>query len=125
MRPKNWTDDIRATQTLVGVYKDTLVAYLEPSLYRPYLAPNGKIYVTASNGVHTLYTIHEPDKPGSACDFRNYDFNLPVHIGFCLPHYPNYRLYDWAGSPCDSLGVDAPDLTFRSLIAFQCTLCIQ
>jgi hypothetical protein len=112
-------DDISATQILVGQYDGALVSYLPATLYRPYLAANGKIYITASNGIHALHTIHAPNEPGLACDFRNRDLELPVNIGFCLPHFPNFRLYDWHLSPCDTLGIDAPSAHFEQWYAWD------
>jgi hypothetical protein len=113
------SDNIPSTQTLVGQYDGALVSYLPATLYRPYLAANGKIYITASNGIHALHTIHAPNEPGLACDFRNHDLDLPVNIGFCLPHFPNFRLYDWDRSPCDSLGIDAPSIELQKQYAWD------
>jgi hypothetical protein len=72
------------------------------------LAPNNKIYMSLANGTHFLHTIHAPDLPGIACDFRQHDVDLPTSNKFFLPNFPNYRLYDLPGSPCDTLGINTP-----------------
>lgn len=78
------------------------------TFYQHRLAPDGKIYMSCTNGNHYLHVINQPDEAGKACDFKQRGVDLPTYNGFCLPNYPNYRLYDWAYSPCDSLGIDAP-----------------
>jgi hypothetical protein len=77
----------------------------------PFCSIKTNLTTTCPNGTYVLHTIHEPDKKGTDCHFVNHDFYLPTNSGFCLPTYPNYRLYDWQGSPCDSLGINAPDST--------------
>jgi hypothetical protein len=70
-------------------------------------APNGKIYI--SSGYNTqLHVINNPDLPGAACGFVLRGIELPTWNNQSTPHIPNYRLYDAPGSPCDSLGINAP-----------------
>jgi Secretion system C-terminal sorting domain/WD40-like Beta Propeller Repeat len=69
------------------------------------LAPDNKIYMNISNSVNTLHVIEEPDKEGLACNFQQNKFVLPVR-NITLPNYPYFRLYDWQGSPCDTLGIN-------------------
>lgn len=99
--------DVQASKTLLGMY-DGFKAPLWTTFYQQRLAPDGKIYMSCTNGAYYLHVVHNPDAKGADCNFEQHGFELPTQNGFCLPNYPNYRLYDWAGSPCDSLGVDAP-----------------
>ncbi len=46
-------------------------------------------------------------------DFRPRGIALGVKGVRTLPHLPNYRLYDWAGSPCDTLGISVATETPR------------
>jgi len=70
------------------------------------LTPDNKILVVPPNGVKNLTVINAPDKKGKACEVILHgiqSFNIQnIH----LPYYPNYRLYDLQGSPCDTLGID-------------------
>ena len=68
------------------------------------LAPDGKRYISANNGIKYLHVINHPDKKGDSCNFVNYGFPLPYYNSFGLPSYPgNYRLGALHGSPCDTL----------------------
>lgn len=78
------------------------------TFYQHRLGPDGKIYMSCTNGNHYLHVINQPDEAGKGCDFKQRGIDLPTYNGFCLPNYPNYRLYDWAYSPCDSLEIDSP-----------------
>jgi hypothetical protein len=68
--------------------------------------------MSCGNGANLLHTIHRPDEPGLACDFRQHDLVLPAHILFFLPNFPNYRLYGSPGSGCDTLGGQPPMVAF-------------
>lgn len=106
-----WAKDIESSKVLIDKY-DWFVdsaSYLQTPFYQQMLAPNGKIYMSVPNTVAYLHTIHQPDSAGLACDFRQHDFKLPTLHGFCVPNFPHFRLYDLPGSPCDSLGIDAPE----------------
>jgi hypothetical protein len=106
-----WAKDVESSKIQIGVYDNFIdsTGFLPTSFYQQMLAPNGKIYMTSTNGVIYLHTIHQPDSAGLACDFRQHDFKLPTLHGFCVPNFPHFRLYDLPGSPCDSLGIDAPE----------------
>lgn len=56
------------------------------------LAPDGKIYLSASASSRHLHVIERPDLPGQACGFRQHGFPLPTSNGGTVPHFPNYRL---------------------------------
>jgi len=70
------------------------------------MGPNNKIYMCCTSGIYYYHTIHAPDKPGLACDFRQHDLELPTVNNSQMPLYPNYRLGPIDGSPCDTLGLD-------------------
>jgi hypothetical protein len=69
--------------------------------------PNGKIYCTPG-GCDLMHVINYPDLPGTACDVVQRAFQLPTWSCGSMAYYPNYRLYDAPGSPCDTLGINAP-----------------
>lgn len=99
--------DIQNSWELVGEY-DGFADPHSNSFHQLLLAPDGKIYASASNGIKSLHVMHAPNELGKDCGFRNHDLPLIAYNGFCLPNYPNFRLYDWDKSPCDSLGINAP-----------------
>jgi hypothetical protein len=72
-------------------------------------APDGKIYMSATNTVRYLHVINDPDIRGIGCNFKQHSLKLPVHNNFGVPNYPNYRLGPLKGSPCDSLPVVGTD----------------
>jgi hypothetical protein len=72
------------------------------------LAPDGKIYMTCTNGTDVLHVIHNPNAEGLACEFQQHGLSIPTYHAFMAPNFPHYRLYDVPGSICDSLGIDAP-----------------
>ena len=55
-----------------------------------------------------MHVMHNPDELGVACNFEQHGILLPAHQSFFMPNFANYRLYDVPGSPCDTLGIDAP-----------------
>lgn len=56
------------------------------------LAPDGKIYISATGSSRHLHVIERPDLPGPACGFRQHGYPLPTSNGGTIPHFPNYRL---------------------------------
>lgn len=104
--------DIQRSKTLLGVY-DGFKGRLWTTFYQQQLAPDGKIYMNCTNGAYYLHVVHNPDAEGKDCNFVQHSLELPTHNGSTLPIHPNFRLYDWASSPCDSLGIDAPHDTVR------------
>ena len=91
---------------------DTLKRIPQPlflaTFYQMQLAPDGKIYMSSNSGVNVLSVIQDPDKPCKLCDFAQHGVAPPRYTGFVLPNFPHFRLLDLPGSPCDSLGIDAP-----------------
>ena len=97
--------DIAASRQLIGVY-DGFLAPFPTTFYQQRLAPDGKIYMAATNGINFLHVINQPDLPGLGCDFIQHGVEMPAYIDVGLPNFPNYRLYDLPGSSCDTLGID-------------------
>lgn len=97
--------NIPASKQLIGVY-DGFAAPFATTFYQMRLAPNGKIYMSTTNGNRYLHTIHQPDMPGAACNFVQHDLETPSHFYWALPNFPYFRLYDEQGSPCDTLGIN-------------------
>lgn len=80
--------------------------------------PDGKIYVSDGNASFKWHTIHQPNKYGQACHFRQHDLSMPTpnyngvnwHYAdiWYQGHYtaPHFRLGPIDGSSCDTLGFD-------------------
>ena len=68
------------------------------------LAPDGKIYSCATNGVNYLHVIHSPDEEN--CQYQQHGIKLPKYNGFSVPNFPHYRLGPLDGSSCDTLGLN-------------------
>lgn len=103
---------IISSRELVGTYD----GYLDPfptTFFQAALAPDGKIYISATNGVRSLHVIHHPERKGKACDFRQHDLHCPVYL-VTVPNFANYRIGPLDGSPCDTLGINnIPVAEFR------------
>ena len=56
-------------------------------------------------------------------NFNILGLGLPVLSAQSLPYFPNYRLYDFANSPCDTFGINAPvsieELDKQSIFKYQ------
>lgn len=100
-------DDISASRILIDQY-DGYLAPFPTRFFQAMPAPDGKIYLSVPNGVRAWHVIHNPNEPGLACNFEQHGVELPTHVLFPIPNFPNFRLYDLPGSPCDTLGIDAP-----------------
>ena len=68
--------------------------------------PDGKIYISTNNSP-LMHVINFPDLPGKACEVVQRGVNLPTW-NYSMPFMPNYRLYDFPNSPCDTLGINTP-----------------
>ena len=99
--------DLEASRILIDTF-DWFVAPFPTTFYQMRLAPNNQIYMLGMSGVYYMHTIHQPDQPGTLCDFRQHDLELPTYSDIGLPNVPFFRLYDQQGSPCDTLGIDGP-----------------
>jgi hypothetical protein len=104
-------DSLLAGQTLVGKYDSFGLGQggsLPTTFYQQMLAPDGKIYMTTSNGTKYLHVIHKPNEAGLACDFEQRGLELSTSHSFSPPNFPHFRLYDMQDSPCDTLGINGP-----------------
>ncbi|MEZ4960512.1 MAG: T9SS type A sorting domain-containing protein [Saprospiraceae bacterium] len=93
--------DIFASMDTVATW-DTFFSPFNTHFYLASLAPDGKIYMNAVNGVNVLHVINNPNEKGEACDIDQNGFQLPVYNA-TLPYLPNFRLGKWEGSPCDTI----------------------
>jgi len=76
-----------------------------------YLAngPDEKIYGNIPSRARYFHVLKNPEGTGIAnINFAPQDVQLPVTNIRTLPHFSNFRLYDLSGSPCDTLGINAP-----------------
>lgn len=99
-------DDIPASKEVVGVY-DGFMSPFWASFFMAQLAPDGKIYINAPNGVDVMHVINNPNEQGLACDFAQHSIELPTYNAFSMPNYPYFNLGALEGSPCDTLGTSA------------------
>lgn len=72
------------------------------------LGPDGKIYWSNWTSTQALNVMHRPNLPGDAADCEEEGVILPrwSDVGIC--QFPNYRLGEWEGSPCDTLNGQRP-----------------
>jgi hypothetical protein len=99
--------DVFDSKILIGEY-DGFMGPFATTFYHQRLAPDRKIYITATNGVNYLHIIHNPDLLGKACNFEQHGLELATYHAYATPNIPYYRLWDAAGSPCDTLGINGP-----------------
>ncbi|NUO02854.1 MAG: PKD domain-containing protein [Saprospiraceae bacterium] len=110
-------EDIEASREVVAVYDGFLAPDPFPLPVRFFLcqlAPDNKIYISATNGVPYFHVIHNPNAKGAACQMEQHGVQLPTLNAFGLPNSPYYGLGPEDGSPCDTLGIDHhPQADFR------------
>lgn len=99
-----WASDIGASRQFIAAY-DGFLSPFPTTFFQHMLAPDGKIYITATNGVNRLHVIHNPNEPGLACNLEQHGIRLPAFHVVSAPNFPHFRLYDLPGSPCDTLGI--------------------
>ena len=108
-----WADDIEASKETVAIY-DGYAAPFATRFYMAQLAPDGKIYLSCSNGVDILHVIHKPNEKGLACEVEQHGIQLPTYNASSMPNFPNFRLGPLDGSSCDTLGLNnLPIAKFR------------
>ncbi|MFN0216887.1 MAG: hypothetical protein ACKVT2_21735 [Saprospiraceae bacterium] len=88
-------------------FADSGPPFLTRFLY-PQLGPEDKIYYTTTGTTPRLHVINRPNLPGLACDVENHGVQLPRINGRTTCFFPNYRLGEWEGSPCDTLNGQRP-----------------
>jgi hypothetical protein len=69
------------------------------------LAPDGKIYINCTNGVHYMHIIQNPDVGGIGCNVQQHGLHLLTYNLFAMPNFPHFRLGAQTGSGCDTLNV--------------------
>jgi hypothetical protein len=105
--------DIPASRKVVAV-NDGFTDPFPVRFYMMQLAPDGRIYSSATSGARYLHVIHRPDEAGTACGYEQRGIRLYKYNDFSVPNFPNYRLGPLDGSPCDTLGLDnLPKAWFR------------
>lgn len=97
--------DIEATRAVVSFLPEQGPG--KPFYFMLMLAPDGKIYGVAGTTMF-YHIIHDPNQKGVACNVQPSGLELPTYCGFSIPNMVHYRLLDLPGSPCDSLGINAP-----------------
>ena len=70
------------------------------NFYKPYLAPDCRIYMMATNGDYCIHVINNPDFPGKQCNVQKSAIKVPYYYYHSLPTYINEMLD--IGPPCDS-----------------------
>ncbi|NUO03426.1 MAG: PKD domain-containing protein [Saprospiraceae bacterium] len=112
-----WAEDIEASKETVAVYDGVLTPppfALPTRFFLCQLAPDGKIYISATSGIRFLHIIHNPNAWGVACHVEQRGLELPTYNAFGIPNHPYYGLGPEDGSPCDTLGIDHhPQAAFR------------
>ncbi len=87
-----WADNVQHSRQVVAEY-DGFEDILLPTLFfMAQLAPDGKIYISSTNGTKFLHVIEQPDEAGLACGVQQHSFELATYNGFSVPNFPNYRL---------------------------------
>lgn len=88
-----WASSIITSKIKIGVYDGHITPLgTANSFYKMALAPDGKIYMGATNTTESLHVIHNPDAKGDSCNFKQHDYFLPSYFYVGLPNYPNFRL---------------------------------
>lgn len=95
--------NVDSSRVTVGVWDSTTTQGFPANFFLMGLAPDGKIYVNAPNGVTVLHVINHPDSAGMACDFCQHCIPLPGFNNATMPNFPNYFLGAEGSTVCDSL----------------------
>jgi hypothetical protein len=108
-----WADDICASKDTIAHYDGGQL----PLYSFAQLGPDGKIYIESAGNFGVVHIIHSPDLKGDLCQFEESAIDLPCYAMEDIPHFPNYRLYDLPGSPCDTLGINDPNVATEEVEA--------
>ncbi len=105
-----WEEDLTSTyDTLSNWELNFCPSYpWQSSYFFCQLAPDGKIYYSNAMPTRCLNTVHRPDLPGDAADCEEAAVILPGFNAGTLTQFPNYRLGEWDGSPCDTVNFQRP-----------------
>lgn len=102
------TTDIAASKRLLGVYDGFTNPPNSPfasTFFQMKVAPDGKIYMSCTNGIDYIHVINNPNALGASCGFVQHGIQLPYYNSSGLPNHPNYHLGPLTGSICDSLNI--------------------
>ncbi|HND87086.1 MAG TPA: T9SS type A sorting domain-containing protein [Saprospiraceae bacterium] len=77
------------------------------TLHHMQYAPDGKLYVSTHSRANYLSALSFPPD-GGLPSFSFRALPLKVYSERTLPHFPNFRLFDYPNSPCDTLGINTP-----------------
>jgi len=80
------------------------------------LGPDGKIYWSNWTSTQALNVMHRPNLLGDAADCEEEAIYLPRWNYLTLPQFPNYRLGEWEGSPCDTINFQKPGDGFTATL---------
>jgi hypothetical protein len=100
-------NDISESRFVVASYDGFLTEHgLNTTFYQQILGPDGRIYMTSTNGSRYLHIIRNPENLGFDCNVLQHSITLPTVHAWAVPNFPNYRLGPVDGSICDTLGID-------------------
>lgn len=101
-------DTIAQSKTLIDTFDRFGENGVPITFYQMMPAPDGKIYMSATNSSLFLHVINSPNLAGRDCGFVQRGLTLKGLHAFAVPNFPHFRLYDVQGSPCDTLGINGP-----------------
>ena len=78
--------------------------------------PDGKIYSSNFDDTKCLNRIEKPNLPGYAAEMAWGGFSIPRRNSSTTCHFPNYRLGEFEGSPCDTINFKGPTNGFAKTI---------
>jgi hypothetical protein len=87
---------------------DTVVDFLSllgTSLHLMQHGGDGKIYFSTLGRAQFFHVLKTPNTLGENLGFTYRGQLLPIQNVRTLPNLPNFRLYDFSDSPCDTLGI--------------------
>ena len=97
-----WAANINASVKHVAAW-DSFSSPLKTKFLFHQLAPDGKIYISTSEGSNVLHIINSPDSIDTLCNVIQNSFFLPALNNAYMPNAPNYSLGRLQGSPCDTI----------------------
>lgn len=95
-----------------NLYWGISMQYMQP-------APDGRLWINHMHRTNYFTTIDHPEGWGNTLGFQAKGVNLPVFSVRTLPNIPNFRLYDFSESPCDTLGINGPVSSLTAVGAQQ------
>jgi hypothetical protein len=112
-----WQFDMQAPDFLNSqIFIDKYDGYVDSALgianafFIHWLAPDGKIYLSAFSGSRVLHVINNPDELGTTCNFEQHAVHFPTYNNGTTPTYVNLNLFQVPGSVCDTLEVGGNEL---------------